>query len=77
MEINKSAGYVTLCLTHELQLDSDIWMEFIRELKEMIPAGYREYKPATKEWVFHDKFMPIVNNLRDKYFTDKDQTNLF
>ena len=77
MEINRSAGYITFWLTHELNRPQDIWNGFINDLKEAIPHYYREYNPDTKEWIFPDKYYPIFTKLREKWFADENQTNIF
>lgn len=77
MEIIKSAGFVTFHLTHELDRPNNIWMGFIEDFKKAIPPYHREYKPETKEWIFPDKYNPIFTKLREKWFADENQENLF
>jgi len=63
----------------ETKLPYSHWHDgFIEELKLQIPASHREYNNETCEWTIRgSEQINRVFDLRDKYFVDKNQIDLF
>lgn len=77
MEIHKSAGYISMRLTHELKRPEDIWRGFLEDLKDSVPATERSYEPETNAWQFPEKYQQVLMRLKNKWFTDKNQVDIF
>ncbi len=57
--------------------NGDAVRAFIDELKARIPSDQRNYDSSLNEWTISISFAPIVDELREKHFTDRRQGALF
>lgn len=75
MIVEEKAGYIILALE---PLDWKLNAKgFLKELKESIPLDDREYDSELQQWYIQKRWQYILRDLRDKYFKDKNQTDMF
>ena len=52
-------------------------IDFINELKNMVPADQRSYNPDNKLWYIDHSYFDKIIELRDSIFADPNQESLF
>lgn len=57
--------------------DGDAVRDFIDELKARVPSGQRNYDSSVNEWTINVDFASVIEELKEKYFTDQRQGALF
>ena len=75
MNIDTSPGYIFFSLEpKDWKLHAK---DFLKELKESIPLDDRDYDENTQQWTIKERWKYVFYDLRDKYFRDKNQMEMF
>jgi hypothetical protein len=57
--------------------NGDAVRAFVDDLKTRVPKERRDYDSSVNEWTINKDFAPIVDELKEKHFTDQRQAALF